>query len=285
MSQKVSVAAGNSIYDDFDTLIPSIGDTADIVEAFRLYHYGKAGFTTGGAPAALSIHQHFQDLRDDVDILQNAPGAGKVSNEVPHDLDAGAVKVEIPDGFIWVDGNSVGEFEIEQGTVALSANPPAEYSHGLIWVDTDAPITDPFNLDNFLTQQSVDLVYLSKSSASTTYATRTQVDQLAAKNVSIVPATSTTYPIGLDAIYGIVTASAGAATSILVPDDATTNHAIGSSFSVLRTGAGNVTISALNGNVTVVGTPGTRLRTINSFATCIKTAANSWVVIGDTAVA
>ena len=284
MSQKVSVAAGNSIYDDFDTLIPSIGDTADIVEAFRLYHYGKAGFTTGGAPAALSIHQHFQDLRDDVTLLQNLPGTGQVSNEVPHDLDAGGVNVEIPDGFIWVDGNSVGQFEIEQGTVALSANPPAEYSHGLIWVDTDAPITDPFNLDNFLTQQSVDLVYLSKSSASTTYATRTQVDQLAAKNVNIVPATSTTYPIGLAAIYGIVTASAAAATSLLVPDDATTNFAIGSSFSALRTGSGNVTISPLNGNVTVIGTPGTRLRTTYSFATCIKTAANFWVVIGDTAV-
>lgn len=282
MAQKVSVAAGNSTFDDFDTLIPSIGDTADIVEAFRLYHYGKEGYTTGGAPATLSIYNHFQTLRDDITELQNAPGTGQVSNEVPHDLDAGAVKVEVPNGFIWVDGNSVGDFEIEQGTVTYSNNPPSEYSHGLIWVDKDAPITDPFNLNNFLTSQAVDLVYLKKSDGSLTYATKFEA---ATKNIEINPATSTTYAIGAGEIYGIVTASAAAATSILVPNDGTTNFDIGASFSVLRTGSGNVTIVPLNGSVTVVGTPGTRLRTQYSFATCIKVAANFWVVIGDTAVA
>lgn len=281
MSQKVSVAAGNSIYTQFDTLIPSIGDTADIVEAFRLYHYGKAGFTTGGAPAAESIHQHLQNLRDDISELQDAPGSGQISDEVPHDLDAGAVKVEVPNGFLWVDGNSTGSFEIEQGTVAYSNNEPAEYSHGLIWVDKDAPITDPFNLDNFLTQQAVDLVYLTKNSASITYATRAEA---ATKNVEIVNVNSPTYAVTAGEIYGLLVASASVATSIVVPSQSTINFDIGSSFAVLRTGSGNVTISPASG-VRINGTPGTKLRTQYSFATCIKVASDSWVVIGDTAVA
>lgn len=281
MSQKVSVAAGNSIYTQFDTLIPSIGDTADIVEAFRLYHYGKAGFTTGGAPAAESIHQHLQDLRDDISELQDAPGSGQISDEVPHDLDAGAVKVEIPNGYLWVDGDSTGSFEIEQGTVAYSNNEPATYSHGLIWVDKDAPQTDPFNLDNFLTQQAVDLVYLSKTSASSTYATRAEA---ATKNIEVVDVDSTTYPVTAGEIYGLLVVSASVATDIVVPDDASINFDIGASFAVLRTGTADVTISPASG-VTLNGTPGTKLRTRYSFATCVKVAADSWVVIGDTAVA
>lgn len=281
MSQKVSVAAGNSIYTQFDTLIPSIGDTADIVEAFRLYHYGRPGFTTGGAPAAESIHQHLQDLRDDITDLQNAPTSGQISDEVPHDLDAGAVKVEIPNGYLWVDGDSTGSFDIEQGTVAYSNNEPATYSHGLIWVDKDAPQTDPFNLDNFLTQAAVDLVYLSKTDASATYMTRALG---ATKNIEVVDVDSTTYPVTAGEIYGLLVSSASVATSIVVPDDDSINFDIGASFAVLRTGTADVTISPASG-VSLVGTPGTRLRTQYSFATCVKIASNLWVVIGDTAVA
>lgn len=280
MSQLVSTAA-NSTFTEFDTLIPAIGDTADIVEAFRLYHYGKANFVTGENPATLSIHGHLDSLRNDVEELQNKPSAGVVSNEVPHDLDAGAVKVDVPEGFIWLDADSVGAFDIEQGTVAYSNNPPSEYSHGLIWVDKDAPITDPFNLNNFLTQQAVDLVYLSKNSASITYATK---EEASFKNVEIVNVNNTNFQVGPGELYGVLVVSASVATSIIVPSDNIYNFPIGSSFSVLRTGTADVTIGPATG-ATVVGTPGTKLRTRYSFATCLKIAANSWVIIGDTAVA
>jgi hypothetical protein len=280
MAQLVSTAA-NSTFTEFDTLIPSIGDTADIVEAFRIYHYGKANFVTGETPGALSIHSHFDSLRNDIDELQDKPSAGIVSNEVPHDLDAGAVKVDVPEGFIWLDADSVGAFDIEQGTVAYANNEPAEYSHGLIWVDKDNPITDPFNLDNFLTQSAVDLVYLSKASASTTYATR---EEAAFKNIELTNVTSANFQVGPGELYGVLVVSASTATSIIIPVDSTFNYDIGSSFSVLRTGTADVTVSPASGTA-VVGTPGTKLRTQYSFATCLKIAANSWVIIGDTAVA
>ena len=280
MAQLVSTAA-NSTFTEFDTLIPSIGDTADIVEAFRIYHYGKTNFVTGETPGALSIHSHLDSLRNDIDELQDKPSAGIVSNEVPHDLDAGAVKVDVPEGFIWLDADSVGAFDIEQGTVAYANNEPAEYSHGLIWVDKDNPITDPFNLDNFLTQSAVDLVYLSKASASTTYATR---EEAAFKNIELTNVTGSSFQVGPGELYGVLVVSASTATSIIIPVDSTFNYDIGSSFSVLRTGTADVTVSPASGTA-VVGTPGTKLRTRYSFATCLKIAANSWVIIGDTAVA
>ena len=280
MPQLISTAA-NSSFTEFDTSIPSIGDTADIVEAFRLYHYGKANFVTGETPGALSIHSHLDSLRNDIDELQDKPSAGIVANEVPHDLDAGAVKVDVPEGFIWLDADSVGAFDIEQGTVAYSNNEPAEYSHGLIWVDKDVPQTDPFNLDNFLTQSAVDLVYLSKASASTTYATK---EEAAFKNIEIVDVNDTNFQVGPGELYGVLVVSASVATSIIVPSDEIYDFEIGSSFSLLRTGTADVTVGPATG-ATVVGTPGTKLRTQYSFATCLKIAANSWVIIGDTAVA
>jgi hypothetical protein len=69
MSQLLSTPA-NSGYTDYDTLIPSLTETADIVEAFRLYHYGKANFTDGSAPAANSIYSHLEALQTSITAIQ-----------------------------------------------------------------------------------------------------------------------------------------------------------------------------------------------------------------------
>lgn len=66
MSQLISNAA-NSTYNDFDTLIASLTETADIVEAFRLYHYGKENFTDGSAPAQDSIYSHLESLNSKIE--------------------------------------------------------------------------------------------------------------------------------------------------------------------------------------------------------------------------
>jgi hypothetical protein len=58
MPEFISQAAETS--DEFDTLIPVLTESSDIVEAFRLYHYGRPGQTT--APAELSIHGHLNTL-------------------------------------------------------------------------------------------------------------------------------------------------------------------------------------------------------------------------------
>ena len=74
-----------------------------------------------------------------------------------------------------------------------------------------------------------------------------------------------------------------------IPTDATYNFAVGTEFNVFWiTGAGQPTIGAVTpGTTTVISTGATsatpKLRVANSAATCIKLAANSWLVVGDIA--
>lgn len=76
----------------------------------------------------------------------------------------------------------------------------------------------------------------------------------------------------------------GTANSFLIPTDATLNFALGTQIQVVQYGAGQTTIAAVTpGTTTVTGTPGMKLRTQYSAATAIKTAANFWIVVGDTA--
>jgi len=74
-----------------------------------------------------------------------------------------------------------------------------------------------------------------------------------------------------------------------IPTDATFNFAIGTQISfVWITGAGQPTIGAVTpGTTTVISTAiisnTPKLRVVNSAATAIKLAANSWLVVGDIA--
>ena len=72
-----------------------------------------------------------------------------------------------------------------------------------------------------------------------------------------------------------------------IPTDATFNFAVGTEINVFwLTGAGQPTIGAVTpGTTTVISTGATsatpKLRVANSGATCVKIAANSWIVFGD----
>ena len=99
------------------------------------------------------------------------------------------------------------------------------------------------------------------------------------------------------AAYTFVTGDEGnifsmnAATSVAftVPVDATFNFGIGTEFHMFWvTGAGQPTISAVTpGTTAVISTGATsatpKLRAVNSMASIVKIAANSWVVTGDIA--
>ena len=72
-----------------------------------------------------------------------------------------------------------------------------------------------------------------------------------------------------------------------IPTDATFNFAVGTEINVFWiTGAGQPTIGAVTpGTTTVISTGATsatpKLRVVNAGATCVKLAANSWIVFGD----
>ena len=88
---------------------------------------------------------------------------------------------------------------------------------------------------------------------------------------------------------GVFSMNNASTTQFNIPTDATFNFAIGTQFNVFWiTGAGQPTVGAVTpGTTTVISTGATsatpKLRVANSMATCLKIAANSWIVIGDIA--
>jgi len=95
--------------------------------------------------------------------------------------------------------------------------------------------------------------------------------------ISQKTASYTTVLTDRDSLIEINSASG---TTLTIPTDASVNYPVGTSFDILQTGAGQVTIAGAGG-VTVNATPGLKLRTQWSSATIFKRAANTWVVYGD----
>ncbi len=89
--------------------------------------------------------------------------------------------------------------------------------------------------------------------------------------------------------YNIFSMNNAATQQFNIPTDATFNFPVGTEINVFWiTGAGQPTIGAVTpGTTTVISTGATsatpKLRVVNSGATCVKLAANSWIVFGDLA--
>lgn len=55
---------------EFDTKIPSLSDQANIVEAFKLYHYGLDNYTGSEPPAENSLHSHLSNLDGRLEAIE-----------------------------------------------------------------------------------------------------------------------------------------------------------------------------------------------------------------------
>ena len=95
-------------------------------------------------------------------------------------------------------------------------------------------------------------------------------------------ASVTAYTIALSDRDELVELSSASATTVTVPADSTTNFPIGSNVSLLQTGTGQVTVAGAVG-VTVNSNPGLKLSGQWAAASLIKRAANTWILIGNTA--
>lgn len=70
--------------------------------------------------------------------------------------------------------------------------------------------------------------------------------------------------------------------TLTVPLNSSVPFPVGTQIMVLQTGASQVTVAGAS-TVTVNGTPGLKMRAQWSFATLIKRATDTWVLVGDTA--
>ena len=147
-----------------------------------------------------------------------------------------------------------------------------------------------------LTNKTIDVASNTLTSVVTLTGTQTLTNKTLTTPVMTNPKITLTYS-AKTAAYTAVSGDEGGvfsmnnASSIQfnIPTDATFNFAIGTQFNVFwLTGAGQPTIGAVTpGTTTVISTGATsatpKLRVANSMATCLKIAANNWIVIGDIA--
>ena len=106
-------------------------------------------------------------------------------------------------------------------------------------------------------------------------------------NLSINANTATTYTFVLTDNGKLVTSNNASAQTLSIPTNASVAFPIGTQINVAWiTGAGQPTINAVtSGTTTVLSTGATstapKLRVVNSVATCIKVATDTWLVTGD----
>jgi hypothetical protein len=111
----------------------------------------------------------------------------------------------------------------------------------------------------------------------------TVTTSLAAKVDSYTPITQKTasYTLStLDHRDDLIEMGSSSALTLTIPLNSSIAYPVGTSFDILQTGTGQVTIAGAAG-VTVNATPGLKLRTQWSSATLFKRAENTWVVYGD----
>ena len=110
---------------------------------------------------------------------------------------------------------------------------------------------------------------------------------IALSRASSYTAKTAAYTIASGDEFNLFSMNAGTSQQFSIPTDATFNFAVGTEVNFFWiTGAGQPTIGAVTpGTTTVISTGATsatpKLRVVNSAATAIKIAANSWLVVGD----
>jgi len=145
-----------------------------------------------------------------------------------------------------------------------------------------------------LTADSAETLGLKWSAAATGDVTLTGTQTLTNKtltapiiNLSINANTATTYTFVLADNGKLVTSNNASAQTLSIPTNASVAYAIGAQINVAWiTGAGQPTINAVTpGTTTIISTGATstapKLRAVNSVATCIKIATDTWLVTGD----
>lgn len=140
---------GEEIGKDYPTLMPALTDEANIQEAFTMYHYGLTSYTGVETISASSIEGHFGDLDTRITDLEERPvGGGEVNDSEPADVGGNP----IPDGYIWVDGDSSGLFDYDIPNIILSTTDPSASltmsDAGTIWIDTDST-ADVLNVSDY----------------------------------------------------------------------------------------------------------------------------------------
>jgi hypothetical protein len=92
--------------------------------------------------------------------------------------------------------------------------------------------------------------------------------------------TGTTYTTVLADASKLITLSNASAITLTIPANSSVAYAVGTKIDLAQTGAGQVTVAGAAG-VTVNSNPGLKFVAQYSAATCIKTATDTWLLVGN----
>ena len=96
----------------------------------------------------------------------------------------------------------------------------------------------------------------------------------------VTNAQTASYTLVLGDKNKIVEMNVASGNNLTVPPNSSVAYPVGTQINILQVGAGQTTIVAGSG-VTVNAAPGLKMRTQFSYATCIKRATDTWVLVGD----
>jgi hypothetical protein len=237
--------AAESIGNLIPTKIPGYSDPADIQAALRLYHYGDYDYTSSNSNTANLVN----------------PSIAYTINNLQTQLDG----LDVGSTLKASDFNAKGDLLSASANDTLSVLPVgtngqvlvanSSTASGLQWASPDVTVSNAVTLTNkTLTAPVINIAINQKTTSYQLILTDNgkMVEVLNSSPVTIsIPTNSTAFPIG-------------------------------SQITILQTGTGQVTIAASTpGTTTVNGTPGLKLRSQFSSATCIKRDTESWVILGD----
>jgi hypothetical protein len=228
------------------TKIPGYADSADIQAALRLYHYGSYTFDINETNAANLIN----------------PSIAYTINEIQEqignvDLSAAILKTDLSAKGDLLSASAIGTLSVlNVGTNGQILTANSATTSGLQWSTPDITLTNAVTLTNKTLTSPVI-------------------------NISFNQQTGTSYTLALADNGKVVEVSNSSAITVSVPTNSTA-FPIGAQITVLQTGTGQITFSAVTpGTTTVNGTPGLKLRTRWSSAVLIKRDTEQWVVLGD----
>jgi hypothetical protein len=93
--------------------------------------------------------------------------------------------------------------------------------------------------------------------------------------------TGTTYTIAASDAGDVVTLTNASPITVTVPTNASVGFSIGTQITLAQMGAGQVTVAGAAGVSVYSADSNLKLRTQYSAGTLIKTATNTWLLIGD----
>ena len=158
-------------------------------------------------------------------------------------------------------------------TITAAADKDFLMYNGTAWVDQ--PITlGTDTTGNYMTDVSAGTgISITHTPAEGSTAT------IALADVS-TSAQTATYTLVLTDKNKIVEMNVASGNNLTVPPNSSVAFPVGSQINILQVGAGQTTVVQGSG-VTVNAAPGLKLRTQWSYATLIKRAENTWVLVGD----